>query len=65
VPIGAYCHRIGDELHLRAVVASADGRKMICAEGRHTDSEKLGEQLAQQLLDQGAGEILGLEEQRA
>jgi hydroxymethylbilane synthase len=64
VPIGAYCHRIGDELHLRAVVASGDGRKMICAEGRHTDPERLGEQLAQQLLDQGAGEILGLEERQ-
>jgi hydroxymethylbilane synthase len=64
VPIGAYCHRIGDELLLRAVVASADGRKMICAEGRHADPERLGEQLAQQLLDQGAGEILGLEERQ-
>jgi hydroxymethylbilane synthase len=64
VPIGAYCHRVGDELHLRAVVTSADGRKMICAEGRHTDPERLGEQLAQQLLDQGAGEILGLEERQ-
>jgi hydroxymethylbilane synthase len=64
VPIGAYCHRIGDELHLRAVVTSADGRKMICAEGRQGDPEKLGEQLAQQLLDQGAGEILGLEERQ-
>jgi hydroxymethylbilane synthase len=64
VPIGAYCHRIGDELHLRAVVASADGRKVICGEGRHTDPERLGEQLAQQLLDQGAGEILGLEERQ-
>jgi hydroxymethylbilane synthase len=64
VPIGAYCHRIGDELHLRAVVASADGRKMICGEERHSDPERLGEQLAQQLLDQGAGEILGLGEKR-
>jgi hydroxymethylbilane synthase len=64
VPIGAYCHRVGDELHLRAVVASADGRRMICAEGQHTDPERLGEQLAQQLLDQGAGKILGLEERQ-
>ena len=65
VPIGAYCHRVGDELSLRAVVASADGRQMISAERRHTDPEILGEQLAQQLLDQGAGAILGLEEKRA
>jgi hydroxymethylbilane synthase len=65
VPIGAYCHRDGDELSLRAVVASPDGRQMICAEGRHADAEVLGEQLAQQLLLQGAGAILGLEERRA
>jgi hydroxymethylbilane synthase len=65
VPIGAYCHRDGDELWLRAVVASADGRQMICAESRLADPEVLGEQLAQQLLEQGAGAILGLEERRA
>jgi hydroxymethylbilane synthase len=65
VPIGAYCHRVGDEFSLRAVVASPDGHRMICAEGRHTDPEALGEQLARQLLDQGAGAILGLEEERA
>jgi len=65
VPIGAYCHRAGDELSLRGVVASADGRQMICAERRHTDPEILGEELAQQLLEQGAGAILGLAERRA
>jgi hypothetical protein len=37
---------------------------MISAAARHTDPEKLGEQVAQQLLDQGAGAILGLEERR-
>jgi hydroxymethylbilane synthase len=65
VPIGAYCHRTGDEWTLRAVVASPDGRHMICAERTHNHPERLGEQLAQQLLDQGAGVILGLEEKRA
>jgi hydroxymethylbilane synthase len=65
VPIGAYCHRHGDELSLRAVVASPDGRQMIFAESRHADPEVLGEQLAHQLLEQGAGAILGLEERRA
>jgi len=64
VPIGAYCHRDGD-LSMRAVVASPDGRQVICAERRGADPEKLGEQLAQQLLEQGAGAILGLEEKRA
>ena len=65
VPIGAYCHRSGDELSLRAVVASADGRQIITAVARHIDPEILGEKLAQQLLDQGAGAILKLEERRA
>ena len=64
VPIGAYCYRHGDELLLRAVVASADGRQIIYAERQHTDPKMLGQQLAQQLLEQGAGAILGLEEKR-
>jgi hypothetical protein len=38
---------------------------MICAESRHMDAELLGERLAQQLLEQGAGAILGLEEKQA
>jgi hydroxymethylbilane synthase len=62
VPIGAYCHRSGDEWLLLAVVASADGRRLISAEARHNDPLILGKQVAQQLLDQGAGEILHLEE---
>jgi hydroxymethylbilane synthase len=60
VPIGAYCHRDGHELSLRAVVASADGRQLVSAQQRHTDAVVLGEQLAQELLRQGAGTILGL-----
>jgi hydroxymethylbilane synthase len=60
VPIGAYCHRDGSEWLLRAVVASADGREIIAAERRHTDPVVLGEAVAQQLLEQGAGSILGL-----
>jgi hydroxymethylbilane synthase len=65
VPIGAYCHRVGDELSMLAVVASADGQQMISAEQRHSDPEILGERLAQHLLDQGAGAILHLEEKQA
>ncbi len=65
VPIGAYCHSNGDNLSLRAVVASVDGTQTITAEHQHFDAKTLGEQLAQQLLQQGAGAILGLEETRA
>jgi hydroxymethylbilane synthase len=65
VPIGAYCHSIGADLSLRAVVAAPDGSQLISAEKQHTNPEILGEQLARQLLDQGAGAILGLEEKHA
>ena len=65
VPIGAYCYRDGDELRLRAVVASADGRQVISGEKLHADPEVLGNMVAQFLLDRGAGAILGLEEKRA
>jgi hydroxymethylbilane synthase len=61
VPIGAYCHIEENELCLRAVVASADGRQVIRGERRHTEPLALGEELAQQLLAEGAGKILGLE----
>jgi hydroxymethylbilane synthase len=64
VPIGAYCHRDGDQWSLQAVVASPDGRQAVGATARHADPNTLGERLAQQLLDQGAGAILGLEEKR-
>jgi hydroxymethylbilane synthase len=65
VPIGAYCHSDGAIFHLRAVVASPDGRELIAAEHRHTNPVQLGEETAQQLLAQGAGSILGLEEKPA
>ena len=65
VPIGAYCHHAGDELSMLAVVASPDGTQVISAERRHTDAYALGEGLAQQMLDQGAGKLLGLQETQA
>lgn len=65
VPIGAYCRSSGGELSLRAVVASPDGSRILSAETCHTNPEILGEQMARQLLDQGAAAILGLEEKRA
>jgi len=60
VPIGAYCHREGGKLSLRAVVASPDGRQVVRAEQSHSDPVKLGNQLAHHLLEQGAGSVLGL-----
>lgn len=60
VPIGGFAELQGDEIYLRALVGSLDGSQIIRAEGRATaeDAEKLGVQIAQQLLNQGADKIL-------
>ncbi len=60
VPIGAYAIHQGDELWLRGLVGQLDGRHIIQAEvrGPATAAEQLGLSLAEQLLAQGAGEIL-------
>jgi len=61
IPIGAYCEPQTDgTLHLRAMLASVDGLRMVRVEGRaHPDEARaLGERLANELLAEGAGEIL-------
>lgn len=63
VPIGAYCRRrdgLNDELSLLGVVASADGKTILRGEMHHSDPLELATRLAQQLLAEGAAEILGL-----
>lgn len=60
VPIGAYAELEGDNLYLRGLVASPDGSRVHQVDGRahRSEGEALGRQLAEQLLDQGAGTIL-------
>lgn len=60
VPIGSYAELEGDELWLRALVGAPDGSKMIRGErrGLASDAEKMGIALAEELLSQGADEIL-------
>ena len=63
LPLAAYAIRIqGNRLRLRALVASADGKRVVRQEleGAATDPEALGERVAQDLRRQGAAEILGL-----
>lgn len=60
VPIAGFAEIRGDELHLRALVGSVDGREIITDEmrGLVSDAEKIGEALADRLLAAGAGRIL-------
>lgn len=60
VPIGGYSLLEGDEIWLRALVGRPDGSEMIRGEvrGPIAEGEKLGTQLADDLLSRGAAEIL-------
>ncbi len=60
VPIAGYALLNGDELYLRGLVGEPDGSRVYRAEARmHKDSaEALGQAVAEDLLAQGAGDIL-------
>lgn len=60
VPIGSYSELEGDQIWLRALVGEPDGSKIVQGEirGPIADAEALGTELANQLLAQGAKEIL-------
>jgi len=60
VPIGAHAVLAGQELHLRAVVASPDGSAVVkrACRGAAADAARLGAELAEQLLEAGAEAIL-------
>jgi len=60
IPIGSLGQLVGDQLHLTGVVASVDGKKLLRQEirGQVKDAEKLGNALAEKMLDLGAKEIL-------
>ncbi len=58
VPIACYALREGEQLWLRGLVGQPDGGLLLRAEGRGSDAEALGMQVAEQLLAQGAEAIL-------
>lgn len=61
MPIGAIAVPVGDaELEMHAVVASLDGSRIIRYKkmGARTDASALGRQVAEELLKQGAADIL-------
>lgn len=59
-PIGGHAAIEDGQLHLRAFVADLEGIRFIRAEGRGDPSspEELGNQVGEELLSQGAGQIL-------
>jgi hydroxymethylbilane synthase len=60
LPVGGWAEPDGEGLLLRGMVASADGRIVLHAEGRGADPEALGAELAARLLvDCGADRVLG------
>lgn len=60
VPIGSYAELTDGELWLRALVGAPDGSQMVRGErrGKPQDAKQLGISLAEELLDNGAREIL-------
>ena len=62
VPIGAWCVRSERDLHLSGLVGDADHGRVLRAEGSAAldQAEALGQHVADLLLAQGAGPLLGL-----
>jgi hydroxymethylbilane synthase len=60
VPIAAHAEIVSAMLTMTGLVASPDGREIVRGKvsGPPTDAEALGNQLAQELIAQGAGQIL-------
>ena len=58
LPLGAYAQPAGAGLRLRALVATADGGRVIRAESEGEDPERLGAEVAAELRAHGAAEIL-------
>jgi hydroxymethylbilane synthase len=61
--VAAHAVRDGTTLKMTALVASEDGRKVLraSAAGAAEDPERLGRQLADSLLDQGATSVAPLQ----
>lgn len=60
VPVGVYATAEGDGLKVEAVIASLDGQRFYRGDviGTRKDAAKLGENLAEKLLDEGGAAIL-------
>jgi hydroxymethylbilane synthase len=59
VPIAGYAHEAGDDLVLEGLVGDADSGRIIRARARGHEPVALGQHVAELLLAQGAGAMLG------
>jgi hydroxymethylbilane synthase len=58
VPIGGHANWLDDQIFLRGLVASGDGKQFITSTCKGTDPISVGETVASDLLAQGADELL-------
>lgn len=58
LPLAAYARVQGEEVELTGLVGKPDGSKLLKSVQRGRNEREIGEQLAQDLLAQGAGELL-------
>jgi hydroxymethylbilane synthase len=60
VPIAAFAEAYGDQLHLRGLVASLDGRRLVRDEirGSASDADRMGRELAERILTAGGRAVL-------
>lgn len=59
IPVAAYAQASGASLHLRGLVASPDGKRILRVAGEGEAPVALGQQLAEEALAQGAMQMLG------
>lgn len=58
VPIGAHARVNGTQVHLRSIVASPDGSRVVRGERTGSNPQRVGEELGREMLERGAREIL-------
>ncbi|TCS96526.1 hydroxymethylbilane synthase [Hazenella coriacea] len=58
LPVAAYAQVIGEDVQLTGLVGQPDGKKIIKGSLTGKDEQSVGQQLAEQLTEQGAGRLL-------
>ena len=58
LPVGAFAAVVGSEIHLQAIVVSTDGTKNIRLAGENSNPHELGNNLAQEAINQGAWRLI-------